>query len=113
MIDASTGETVSYASAADKIRDYLISQKTDKLAPAYLEKLKTTAGIEILDVNLKAASKYEQQFQQLTDSVQDSSLFKTYSRDYASDFDKVWKSVINVLNKQADIIATSDPQSGV
>ena len=39
----------------DKIKDYLLQQKTEKLAPAYLEKLKKDAGVEILDADLKAA----------------------------------------------------------
>jgi parvulin-like peptidyl-prolyl isomerase len=40
---------------ADKIKDYLTQQKTDEVAPAYLEKLKKGADIEILDADLKAA----------------------------------------------------------
>ena len=38
---------------ADKIKDFLIQQKTQKLAPAYLDNLKKTANVEVLDVNLK------------------------------------------------------------
>jgi peptidyl-prolyl cis-trans isomerase C len=41
---------------ADKIKDYLTQQKTGKLAPAYLDKLKKDAGVEILDPDLKAAA---------------------------------------------------------
>jgi parvulin-like peptidyl-prolyl isomerase len=40
---------------ADKVKDFLSQQKTEKLAPAYLDKLKKDAGVEILDVDLKAA----------------------------------------------------------
>ena len=40
---------------ADKIKDFLTQQKTQKLAPVYLEGLKKTADIEILDADLKAA----------------------------------------------------------
>lgn len=40
---------------AAKIKDYLLQQKTEKLAPAYLDKLKKDAGVEILDADLKAA----------------------------------------------------------
>ena len=40
---------------ADKIKDFLTQQKTEKLAPAYLENLKKEAGVEILDPDLKAA----------------------------------------------------------
>ncbi|HEY1718884.1 MAG TPA: peptidylprolyl isomerase [Verrucomicrobiae bacterium] len=39
----------------DKIKDYLLQQKTEKLAPAYLDKLKKDADVEILDADLKAA----------------------------------------------------------
>jgi parvulin-like peptidyl-prolyl isomerase len=41
---------------ADKIKDFLLQQKTQKLAPAYLDNLKKGADIEILDPDLKAAS---------------------------------------------------------
>lgn len=40
---------------ADKIKDFLVQQKTQKLAPAYLENLKKGADVEILDPVLKAA----------------------------------------------------------
>jgi peptidyl-prolyl cis-trans isomerase C len=40
---------------ADKIKDFLTQQKTQKLAPVYLEGLKKTADVEILDADLKAA----------------------------------------------------------
>lgn len=40
---------------ADKIKEFLIQQQTQKLAPAYLENLKKTADVEILDPDLKAA----------------------------------------------------------
>jgi hypothetical protein len=56
---------------------------------------------------------YEQQFQQLTASVQDSGMFVTYSREYSSDFDKVWNAVINVLKQQADKIARSNQENGL
>jgi parvulin-like peptidyl-prolyl isomerase len=41
---------------ADKIKDYLTQQKTEELAPAFLEKLKKGANVEILDADLKAAA---------------------------------------------------------
>lgn len=47
---------VEYATVSDKIIEYLKAQKTDKLAPAYLDKLKKDAGVEILDADLKAAT---------------------------------------------------------
>ena len=40
---------------ADKIKDFLTQQKTEKLAQPYLENLKKQAGVEILDPDLKAA----------------------------------------------------------
>jgi parvulin-like peptidyl-prolyl isomerase len=41
---------------AEKIKDYLTQQKTGELAPAFLEKLKKGANVEILDADLKAAA---------------------------------------------------------
>jgi len=41
---------------ADKIKDYLTEQKTGEVAPAYLEKLKKGADVQILDADLKAAA---------------------------------------------------------
>ena len=41
---------------ADKIKDFLTQQKTEKLAPAYLDKLKKAADVQILDADLKAAA---------------------------------------------------------
>jgi len=41
---------------ASRIKDYLTQQKTDKLAPAYVDKLKKGADVQILDANLKAAA---------------------------------------------------------
>jgi len=49
-------QTVAYAKVADKIKDYLVQQKTEKLAPAYLANLKKAADVEILDADLKAAA---------------------------------------------------------
>jgi len=40
---------------AEKIRDYLTQQETENLAPAFLDKLKKAADVEILDADLKAA----------------------------------------------------------
>jgi parvulin-like peptidyl-prolyl isomerase len=46
---------LEYSPVADKIKNYLIQQKTEKLAPAYLDKLQKGADIQILDADLKAA----------------------------------------------------------
>ena len=40
---------------AAKIKDYLVQQKAEKLAPAYLDKLKQAEDVQILDPDLKAA----------------------------------------------------------
>jgi peptidyl-prolyl cis-trans isomerase C len=40
---------------ADRVREVLKQQKVEKLAPAYLEKLKADANVQILDADLKAA----------------------------------------------------------
>ena len=47
---------LSDMTVAAKIKDYLTQQKTEKLAPAYLEKLKKAADVQILDADLKAAA---------------------------------------------------------
>jgi hypothetical protein len=47
---------VDYATVAPKIKDFLTQQKTEKLAPAYLEKLRKAADVQILDADLKAAA---------------------------------------------------------
>ena len=44
------------ATVASRIKDFLTQQKTEKLAPAYLEKLRKTADVQILDADLKAAA---------------------------------------------------------
>jgi parvulin-like peptidyl-prolyl isomerase len=40
---------------SSRIKDYLIQQKTDELAPPYLDKLKKTADVKILDPDISAA----------------------------------------------------------
>jgi len=40
---------------ADRIKEFLTLQKTEKLAPAYLEKLEKADDVQILDPDLKAA----------------------------------------------------------
>ena len=49
-------QTIAYAKVADKIKDYLEQQRTEKLAPAYLGGLEKAADVEILDADLKAAA---------------------------------------------------------
>ena len=48
--------SLSDMTVAAKIKDYLTQQKTEKLAPAYLEKLRQAADVQILDADLKAAA---------------------------------------------------------
>ncbi|MGA2181330.1 MAG: peptidylprolyl isomerase [Verrucomicrobiota bacterium] len=47
---------LSDVTVAAKIKDFLTQQKTEKLAPAYLEKLRKAADVQILDADLKAAA---------------------------------------------------------
>ncbi len=56
LLGKTPAQKVGYAKVGDKIKDYLVQQKTQKLAPAYLDNLKKTAGAEILDPDLKAAA---------------------------------------------------------
>jgi parvulin-like peptidyl-prolyl isomerase len=64
LLDKTTAKTLKLtdtvptttATVADKIKDYLTQQETDKLAPAFLDKLKKSAGVEIKDADLKAAA---------------------------------------------------------
>ena len=56
LIGKAPAQKVEYAKVSEKIKDYLLQQKTQKLAPAYLDNLKKTAGAEILDPDLKAAA---------------------------------------------------------
>ena len=44
------------ATIASRIKDYLALQKSEKLAPAYLDKLHQAADVQILDADLKAAT---------------------------------------------------------
>jgi parvulin-like peptidyl-prolyl isomerase len=56
LLNKTPAKKMDYSSIADKIKDYLIEQKTEKLAPAYLEKLGKAADVQILDADLKAAT---------------------------------------------------------
>jgi peptidyl-prolyl cis-trans isomerase C len=56
LLDKTPAKRVDYATVAPKIKDFLTQQKADKLAPAYLEKLRKAADVQILDANLKAAA---------------------------------------------------------
>jgi peptidyl-prolyl cis-trans isomerase C len=42
------------ATIADRVKEVLRQQKVEKVAPAYLDKLKAEANVQILDANLKA-----------------------------------------------------------
>jgi parvulin-like peptidyl-prolyl isomerase len=55
LLDITPAQTVPYAKVSDKIKDFLLQQQTQKLAPAYLDNLKKDADVEILDPDLKAA----------------------------------------------------------
>ncbi len=56
LLDVTPAQTVPYAKVADRIKDFLVQQKTEKLAPAYLAGLNKAADVEILDPDLKAAA---------------------------------------------------------
>jgi parvulin-like peptidyl-prolyl isomerase len=56
LLDKTPAQKVDYAKVADKIKDFLVQQKTQKLAPAYLAGLSKAADVEILDADLKAAA---------------------------------------------------------
>jgi len=47
---------LSDVTIASRVKDFLTQQKTEKLAPAYLEKLRKAADVQILDADLKAAT---------------------------------------------------------
>jgi parvulin-like peptidyl-prolyl isomerase len=55
LLSKTPAKKVEYSIMADKIKDYLIQQKTEKLAPAYLDKLQKDSNVQILDAGLKAA----------------------------------------------------------
>ena len=56
LLDITPAQKVPFAKVADKITDYLLQQKTEKLAPVYLAGLSKAAGVQILDPDLKAAA---------------------------------------------------------
>lgn len=54
MLGKTPAKTMDYATSAPRIKDYLVLQKSEKLAPAYLDQLKKAADVQILDPELKA-----------------------------------------------------------
>jgi parvulin-like peptidyl-prolyl isomerase len=55
LLGKTPAKKVEYSIAADKIKDYLIQQKTGQLAPPYLDKMQKDGDVQILDADLKAA----------------------------------------------------------
>jgi parvulin-like peptidyl-prolyl isomerase len=55
LLSKTPAKKVEYSTIADKLKDYLIQQKAEKLAPVYLDKLQKDAEVQILDADLKAA----------------------------------------------------------
>jgi len=53
MVEKTPAIRTPYLTAMPKIKDFLAQQQTQKLAPAYMDGLKKTAAVEILDPNLK------------------------------------------------------------
>ena len=56
LLDKTPAEKVPFAKVLDKIKEFLVQQKTQKLAPAYLAGLTKAADVQILDPDLKAAA---------------------------------------------------------
>jgi peptidyl-prolyl cis-trans isomerase C len=56
LLDKTPAQKVDFTKVEARIKDFLVQQKTSKLAPPFLDKLKTSAGVEILDPDLKAAA---------------------------------------------------------
>ncbi len=56
VLDKAPAQKIAFATVSDKIKDYLLQQKTQKLAPPYLTALSKSADVEILDPELKAAA---------------------------------------------------------
>ena len=54
MLGKTPAKKVEYSTIADRIKEFLIQQKTGKLAPAYLDKLQKDADVQNLDEDLKA-----------------------------------------------------------
>jgi parvulin-like peptidyl-prolyl isomerase len=53
LLEIIPAKKVSFADLDDKIKKALIGEQKRRLAPAYLEKLRKEAGVEILDARLK------------------------------------------------------------
>ena len=53
LLEKIPSKKTGYLSEAPKIKDFLMQQQTQRLAPPYLEGLRAAAGVEILDPNLK------------------------------------------------------------
>jgi peptidyl-prolyl cis-trans isomerase C len=56
LLDKTPAKKMDYATVADNLKKGLIQEKDVKLAPAYLDNLKKTAGVEITDADLKTAA---------------------------------------------------------
>jgi parvulin-like peptidyl-prolyl isomerase len=59
LLNKTPAKKVVFSTVADKIKDFLTRQKADQLTPAYLDKLKKDAGVEILNADLKAMAEAE------------------------------------------------------
>jgi parvulin-like peptidyl-prolyl isomerase len=54
LLGKNPAENVDYAGASARIKDYLSQQKSAKIAPAYLDNLERSAGVEIIDAGAPA-----------------------------------------------------------
>ncbi|MGH7977443.1 MAG: peptidylprolyl isomerase, partial [Limisphaerales bacterium] len=56
LLGKTPAKKLAYNEVADNIKKELAQEKTAKLAPPYLDKLKKAANVEITDADLKAAA---------------------------------------------------------
>lgn len=54
LLDRTPAKKVELATVSDDIKNFLIQQKMAKVAPAFIEKAKKDAGVQIVDPTLKA-----------------------------------------------------------
>lgn len=55
LLGRTPAKKLEYSTVSDKIKDYLASQKVDKLAAPYIDKLEKTFAVEVVDPDLKKA----------------------------------------------------------
>jgi len=53
LLEKIPAKKLEYAAVTNKMRNYIIAGRTQDLAPAYIQRLRTEAGVEIVDAGLK------------------------------------------------------------